>query len=166
LKATSLYRLRFEQSRVQYAEQIGVGQRIRDIAHVDDGTIVFSTDAAELLFGSVDRIGLERNKRVDLANDDLLLGSACMICDHFDPTNPTDPAASLSNLFKTRIASDNFRYPVALRSKEGVWAEAALKQFLPNSDKFATGTSMMNDNLRPDEISAIVASLKAHKELP
>jgi cytochrome c2 len=166
LKATSLFRLRFEKSRVLYAEQIWVGQRIRDVAQMEDGRIVLWTDDAELLLISVDRLGLERSRRLDLARDDPLLGSACMICHHFGPTHPTDPAPSLSNLFKRKIASDNFRYSVALRGKEGVWTEDNLRQFLSAPDVFATGTSMMNNNLHRSEIDAIVESLKAHKESP
>ena len=170
LKATSLFRLRFEQSRVQsqslvqYVEQIWVGQRIRDIAQTEDGAIILWTDDAQLLSLSVDQQLLARNKRHGLSNEDPLASSPCMHCHHFGPTSPADPAPTLSNLFTRRIASDSFRYSAALRSKEGVWTEDKLRQFLAAPNVFASGTSMMNNNLRPAEIEAIIKSLKAHRD--
>jgi cytochrome c2 len=164
LKATSLFRLRFEQSRVQYAEQIWIGQRIRDIAQSENGTIVLWTDATELFFISVDQQKLAQNKRLEISTNDPLFDTPCLICHHFGPTSPADPAPSLSNLFQRRIASDNFRYSVALRSKEGAWTEDKLKQFLTDPNAFATGTSMMKNDLHPSKIDAIIKSLKAHND--
>ena len=63
LKATSLFRLRLEGTRVLYSEPIWIGQRIRDIAELRNGSIVLWTDDAQLLFISVDRERLDRNVR-------------------------------------------------------------------------------------------------------
>ncbi len=49
LKAKSLYRLRFENGRVVYQEAIIIGDRIRDIAQLNDGRIVLWTDSGRLL---------------------------------------------------------------------------------------------------------------------
>jgi len=50
LKASSLYRLRLEADRVLYYERIWIGQRIRDLAQINDETIVLWTDDTQLLF--------------------------------------------------------------------------------------------------------------------
>ena len=64
LKAQSLYRLRRDgEDRVVYSEPIPLGQRLRDIATLSDGTLVLWTDDAQLLFLSVDRAKLATNHR-------------------------------------------------------------------------------------------------------
>ena len=54
LKGQSLYRLRLDKDRVVYSEPIWIGQRLRDIAELADGTIALWTDDAEVLFLSKD----------------------------------------------------------------------------------------------------------------
>lgn len=64
LKAQSLYRLRLDgEGRVVYSEPIALGQRLRDIAALSDGTLVLWTDEAQLMFLSVDSAKLATNKR-------------------------------------------------------------------------------------------------------
>jgi glucose/arabinose dehydrogenase len=64
LKAQALYRLRRDgEGRVVYSEPIPLGQRLRDIAALSDGTLVLWTDEAQLLFLSVDRARLAGNRR-------------------------------------------------------------------------------------------------------
>jgi hypothetical protein len=64
LSARSLYRLRRDGAgRVIYSEPIALGQRLRDIAVLSDGTPVLWTDDAQLLFLSVDRAKLATNHR-------------------------------------------------------------------------------------------------------
>ena len=72
-----------------YSEPIWIGQRVRDIAQLQDGTIVLWTDDTELQFISVDWQKLEQNKRNPNAAGDALVGG-CMYCHHFGPTNETD----------------------------------------------------------------------------
>ena len=77
--------------RVLYSEPIWIGQRIRDIAQLQDGTIVLWTDDTQLQFISVDQQKLELNKRNPMSTSSTLVGS-CMYCHHFGPTNrPTLP---------------------------------------------------------------------------
>ena len=160
LKAQSLFRLRLDQTRVVYSEPIFIGQRIRDIAQLPDGTIVLWTDDTQLLLLSVDQQKLQENQRSQTIHD--ALRTQCMYCHHFGPTNPSDFAPSLSNVLERKIASDNFRYTAALRSKDGVWTEKALREFLANPTKFASGTSMPPLlNLGPDAIDEIIRDLGA-----
>ena len=160
LKANSLFRLRLEGTRVLYAEPIWIGQRIRDILQLKNGTIVLWTDDTQLLFVSVDREQLVGNLRLSMKVSEKL-HSACMYCHHFGPTTPGDFAPSLSNIFSRKIGSDNFRYSEALRGKEGHWTEKALKEFLSSPANFANGTNMPNLSLNAKTINEIVEVLKS-----
>jgi aldose sugar dehydrogenase len=159
LKAQSLYRLRLDNGHVMYSEPIWIGQRIRDIAKLADGIIALWTDDSLVLFLTVDRERLASDRRWPVALGETIM-SSCMYCHHFGPTTSGDPAPSLSNIFGRKIASDNYRYSTALRSKEGNWTEAALKQFLVDPDRFASGTSMPARGLTPEQIDEVVATLK------
>jgi glucose/arabinose dehydrogenase len=67
LKAQSLFRLRRDgNGRVVYSEPIPLGQRLRDIAALPDGTLVLWTDSAQLIFLSVDHARLAANQRPPL----------------------------------------------------------------------------------------------------
>jgi cytochrome c2 len=159
LKAQSLFRMRFDQDHVLYSEPIWIGQRIRDLAELANGTIALWTDDGEVLFINVDEARLNSDRRWPDAVGDTVI-SSCMFCHHFGPTGPADPAPSLSNIFERRIASDNYRYSAALRSKDGKWTEASLKLFLTDPDRFASGTSMPSRGLSPQQIDEVVATLK------
>jgi hypothetical protein len=63
LKAQSLYRVRIDGDRVVYSEAIWIGERLRDIGSLSDGTLVLFTDSAKLIFLSVDSEKLATNKR-------------------------------------------------------------------------------------------------------
>ena len=165
LKAQSLFRLRLHRGSVLYSEPIWIGQRIRDIAQLQDGTIVLWTDDTELQFMSVDRQRLEQNKRTPMSASDTLV-AACMYCHHFGPTNATDFAPSLTNVLGRKIGSDNFRYSVALRTKEGVWSEKALRDFISNPGEFATGTSMPNRHLSEDQLDDVLRDLEDNTAAP
>ena len=64
LRAQTLFRLRRDgDRRIVYSEPIVLGQRLRDIAALPDGTLVLWTDEARLMFVSVDRGRLAINRR-------------------------------------------------------------------------------------------------------
>jgi glucose/arabinose dehydrogenase len=64
LKAQSLFRLRRDRNGpIVYSEPIPLGERLRDIAALPDGTLVLWTDAAHLMFVSVDTAKLAANHR-------------------------------------------------------------------------------------------------------
>lgn len=156
--------MRLEEGRILYSEPIWFGQRIRDIAQLKKGTIVLWTDDTELHFISVDRENLANNKRwPESVGDRGSIGDVlwqCMYCHHFGPTNASDSAPSLSNLFQRKIGSDNYRYSAALRNKEGAWTEESVAAFLLNPDKFASGTTMPPLALSQEYVKNIVQSLK------
>jgi cytochrome c2 len=158
LKGQSLFRLRLDGTSVLYSEAIWIGQRIRDIAQTQDGTIVLWTDDTELQFVSVDRQRLEHNERNPSVSNTLV--RFCMYCHHFGSSNPTDFAPSLTNVLGRKIGSDNFRYSAALRNKEGVWTKDSLYNFISNPDKFATGTTMPNLHLSDDQLDDVLRDLE------
>ena len=158
LKGQSLFRLRLDGTSVLYSEPIWIGRRIRDTAQMQDGTIVLWTDDTELQFISVDRQRLEHNERNPNVSSTLV--GSCMYCHHFGPTNAPDFAPSLTNVVGRKIGSDNFRYSAALRTKEGVWTEKSLRDFVSNPDAFATGTSMPNLHLSQDQLDDVLRDLK------
>jgi cytochrome c2 len=159
LKAQSLFRLRLNNNRVLYSEPIWIGQRVRDIAQLRDGTIALWTDDSQLLFMSVDNGKLTANTRLPTSISDTLI-DRCMFCHHFGPTSATHVAPSLSGLFERKIASDNFRYTAALRTRDGPWTDQTLRAFLSNPGRFANGTSMPPPNLTSEEIDEVIRVLK------
>jgi aldose sugar dehydrogenase len=156
LKASSLYRLRLEGGRVLYSEPIFIGQRIRDITEMTNGTIILWTDDTQLLFLTVDKDQLALNRRYPAVVSDAMVGEHCLICHHFGSTSPGDFAPTLSNLLNRPIASDTFRYSPGLRAKQGTWTKELLFEFLSDPTKFANGTNMPAFNLGPEQIKNIV----------
>jgi cytochrome c2 len=161
LKASSLYRLRLEAGRVLYEERIWIGQRIRDLLQAEDGTIILWTDDAQLLFVTVDKDQLAVTRRTPTILGGAVISENCLVCHHFGPTNPTDFAPSLSNLFNRPIASDVFSYSPALRAKQklGCWTPALVSQFLSDPYKFANGTNMPALKISPQDINDILTTL-------
>lgn len=165
LKAESVFRVRLNEMRIVYVEPIWIGQRIRDISQLENGTIVLWTDDTQLLFISVDGPKLETDVRpTKLTNS--ALHDACMYCHHFGPTNVADFAPTLSDLFSRKIASDNFRFSAGLRNKEGVWTDETLKQFLHGPSQFANGTAMPTPNLDEDQFDEVIEALKRNGDSP
>jgi cytochrome c2 len=165
LKGQSLFRIRINNLNVLYSEPIWIGQRLRDIAQLQDGTIVLWTDDSELQFISVDRRTLELNLRNPRSTSDTLVAS-CMYCHHFGPTNPMDFAPSLTNVVGRKIGSDNFRYSNALRNKEGRWTEKSLREFISDPDKFASGTGMPNLHLGEEQLIDVLRDIAGNTTTP
>jgi cytochrome c2 len=161
LKASSLYRLRLEAGRVLYSERIWIGQRIRDLAQTNDGTIVLWTDDTQLLFVTIDTDQLAVKRRTPDIVGNTIVNDSCLACHHFGSTNPTDFGPSLSNLLNRPIASDTFSYSPALRAKQqlGLWTPALLSEFLSDPFKFANGTNMPPLKINPADIKDIVHTL-------
>ena len=67
LKAQSLYRLRLDKGHVMYVESLWIGQRIRDITQLVDGTIALWTHDSQVLFLTVDSERLASDRRWPVA---------------------------------------------------------------------------------------------------
>jgi cytochrome c2 len=142
LQAETLFRLHMEEGRVVYVEPIFIGERLRDLAILADGTLVLWTDEAHLIFLNVDTAALLANRRPHETVTDVAL-APCMTCHHVGPTTPYNFAPSLSKIFGRKIASDSFdRYSAALKRLNGDWREDNLFAFITDPSGFAPGTKM------------------------
>jgi glucose/arabinose dehydrogenase/cytochrome c2 len=144
LKNQSLHRLRLEGNRVQYDEPIFIGDRIRDIAQLDDGAILVWTDSAKLIKFSVDKeLSLAERLISGLppAVKDVL--ADCQQCHAFDDGHASGTAVSLSGVFGRRIAAgDNKAYSAAMKRMLGSWDEVTLDRFLASPQSAIPGTTM------------------------
>ncbi len=143
LKAASLYRLRLNGEKITYGEPIWIGQRIRDLAQLPDGTIVLWTDQTQLLFLTIDSEQLADNKFGGVPVFSTKLDK-CFQCHHLGPTNPSHPAPSLSNIVGRKVASDKQfdKYSTAMKELGGVWSRKRLTMFLTDPAGFAPGNAM------------------------
>jgi cytochrome c2 len=142
LKAQSVFRLHLEDGRVVYDEPIFIGERVRDLAITEDGTLVLWTDQAHLIFVNVDEEALTRNTRVNEVVVNRAL-TPCMTCHHVGLTTPNHSAPTLSKVYGRKIAADGFeRYTDALKGSRGEWTAENLYAFLTDPQGFAPGTAM------------------------
>jgi len=155
LKAMSLFRLRLSENRVLFSEPIWIGERIRDIVQLKDGTIVLWTDDAKLLFLTVDNATLTKNNRsTDFASPALAM---CMNCHHFGKTNPTHSAPTLSNLVGRKVAADSFeKYSEALKGRNEIWTKESLRTYILDPNGFAKGTVMPKQNINTVDVEKII----------
>jgi cytochrome c2 len=158
LKAQSLYRLRYVDGRVVFAEPIWLGERIRDITEIR-GKILLLTDTPALVEISVNKPLLDKNARTDIYFREPLI-QKCFVCHHFGQTNPTMMAPSLTRIVGREISSDSFaNYSQSLNSIEGVWTRDRLVKFLSSAAEFAPGTTMPTQGLSEGEAADIVDAL-------
>lgn len=167
LKAMSLFRLRLERGRVVYSEPIWIGERVRDLAQLSDGTVVLWTDDSKLLFLTVDRVKLNQNRREDLNMTAPPQMSACINCHHFGPTNPQHQAPTLSGVLGRTVASDAFlQYSSALKMLGGVWTRDRLKAFIADPNRYAPGARMPGFALSEEDLDQIVDVLAQQTSAP
>lgn len=165
VKAT-LYRFRIIGGRVILVEPMKIGERIRDIEQMHDGTILMWTDDAHFIELKIDPIlDTESNKRLkELSDPELAAGllsviHSCQECHSFAEASSNLSAPSLWNVYGRAIASTEYEnYSVALKSIGGVWGERSLKAYIANPQQFAPGTTMPNPNI--DEESTLDALVK------
>ena len=164
LKSMSLFRVRMDGPSVKYVEPIWIGQRIRDIDQLDDGTIALWTDMTQLLFLTVDKMRLKADRRIFVEHDAL---NDCIDCHHFGLTNSSHAAPSLLGLIGRKIASDNFAHYsdglIQFAQQNDVWTEQLLREYLMDPQQTAPGTSMIMPSIpseeRLDEILDILIRL-------
>lgn len=144
LKSQSLHRLRLQGDRVQYDESIFIGDRIRDIARRDDGTILLWTDSARLVELSVDKEPSPAERLMaGLAPEVAAVLADCRQCHAFDRQYESADAVPLWGVYGRRFAAENSPlYSDALKQASGSWDDAALDRFLADPQAMIPGTTM------------------------
>ncbi|HEX9897691.1 MAG TPA: PQQ-dependent sugar dehydrogenase, partial [Candidatus Methylomirabilis sp.] len=162
LSATSLFRVRIEDGRAIFSEQIAMGHRIRDIIETPAGTIVLKTDDNLLVYLEPVDAAAGADGSVPPSARGELLASPCRGCHTFEPGGPNGIGPNLWGVVGRPIASvRNFAYSNGLQAAEGRWTEAALRRFLSNPEAFAPGTAMQQTTTYDDgQLSDLIAYLQ------
>lgn len=160
LASQSIHRLRFDESRIIFEEDIFIGERIRDLTQLQDGSIYLWTDNARVI--KLSPMNMEAGDRlVNFSLADRAAGvpdviASCREC-HSASASPNSLPA-LYNIFGAKVASAGFKgYSPGLKSKSHiVWDESNLEEFLRDPETFATGTAMVEYRIADDNVRARV----------
>ena len=133
LIARKLWRLRIRERRVVLAEEIPIGERIRQIIEGRDGELVLWSDRGTIMF--------IKPTMIDFVSGQSLYRE-CASC-HAASKNHARYAPSLRGVLHRRVASDpDFDYSPAMLATGGAWTRERLNAFLANPGAFIPGTSM------------------------
>lgn len=171
LNGRSLYRIRMQEGRALYSEEIAIGRRIRDLHQHTDGRIVLWTDNQELVFltaqdlsSPAEALGayiaaMDAPARVRDGFEAAM--GRCMECHALTEGDHTN-APSLARIHGDQIASTDFAYySDALSSMSGTWSDERLDAFLADPQAVAPGTAMpAMDSNDPAVRAAVIAYLR------
>ena len=163
LEQQTLHRLRYHDGRVVFDEPIRIGERIRDLDQLDDGTIVMWTnDAAilELRPGESPEPDLEQLLAAlpePKRHRAMSTIGTCLQCHEAVPGADRAIAPNLWGIFGRRIGGTDFAaYSEALRGMAGRWNEETLDAFLSDVQGFSEGSTMSYPGISDAEIRAAV----------
>lgn len=134
LARKSLFRIRVDDGRVRYLEEIEVGRRIRTLVEGHDGQLILWTDDSALVTISrtVNREGGEQ------------LFVVCAGCHRIADGTSHGIGPDLFRIGSRRPgAADGFQYSDALVSIDSKWNRRTLDKYLENPSTFAPGTTMI-----------------------
>ncbi len=159
-----LVRMRIDDSRVQFVEEIDIGRAIRDITQTSAGQLVAWDGLNSLTFISIAEPSAAKAGAAYLENLPKL-GRAtlqgCSICHSLDSTISGDNAPTLRNIYNRKIAASDFSYySGALKLKGGIWNEKSLRRFLKEPQDFAPGTIMPKQRLTDEQIDSVIDFFK------
>jgi cytochrome c2 len=134
LTARKLWRLRIRDDRVVLAEQMPVGERVRDIIEGHRGELVLWTDREGIMF-------VEPSAHDSVSAQALYM--VCAGCHVPAKGEEHGIAPSLHGILGRHIAADqDFEYSPPMMSMRGVWTKERLDAFLLNPHAVVPGTSM------------------------
>ncbi len=168
LVGETLHRLRYSDGRVIFDEPVRIGERVRDLDELEDGTIVVWTNDADIVEirpakpsePDVRHIvaGLPDSER-QMALSTI---GTCLQCHHAAPDYPGGTAPNLWRVFGRRIAATDFSYSEALRKHGGRWDDDTLAAFLGDVQGFAQGSTMTYPGVTDPAVRlAVIDYLKA-----
>jgi VCBS repeat-containing protein len=151
-----LYRLRLRDGRVMFSEPIHIGQRIRDLAELDDGTIVLKTDAngdptkSYMIFMRPSDRALAQDGHGDPpthfakpVKDGQIVALRCAGCHTLGQGEEHRLGPNLWNIVGQKIgAAPGYAYSAALANAGGRWTAKRLDRFLKDPKTFIKGTKM------------------------
>ncbi len=159
----TLHRIRYSDGRVIFDEPIQVGERIRDIDQLGDGTLVLWTDDAKILElrpGQSLEPDLGRivaNLPAPLRSRAVGTISTCLECHDASPGANAAGAPNLWGVYGRQIAAADFAgYSDALKSRTGRWDEAVLNDFLSDVQTFAPGSTMGLSGIPDADVRAVI----------
>lgn len=161
LGGLALFRVRIEDGRTIFAEEVPIQHRIRDITQDAGGAIVLKTDDNRLIYLTAIGVDPDADSSMTPAERGAVVAAGCTGCHTLtrDGANAIGPA--LWGVVGRDIASaDGYPYSDALRSLAGDWDTERLRAFLARPDSVAPGTTMaMPVQLEPGEIEDLIAYL-------
>lgn len=172
LKNRALYRIHLRDDRVEFAERIEIGERIRDAEQLDGERLVYITDDQKLVFltrkenASAEQFLTDyaAQPEADPAKMERLVAHMrqCLECHSLDP-NVNEGAPTLAGIVGAPVAGAPFPgYSDALKSLGGTWTEERLTEYLSAPAAAAPGTVMPDPGLTDAaDIQAIVEFLSA-----
>jgi cytochrome c2 len=133
LTGRTLFRIRIQDGRVLFSEPIAIGERIRDLVQMPNGTIVLYTD---------ERNVIELTAESDGAGGADVIGT-CGVCHGFAAETTNAAAPSLWGVYGREAGSTDFEnYSAAMRAADRVWDEETLRAFLRDPQSIVPGTTM------------------------
>lgn len=156
LASRSLWRLRLEGDHAVYAEEIPIGERIRDMIRLADGRIaILSDDGRVVLIKAA-----AKSARSPTVPE--VLAQRCLECHTASPTPVASGRISLAGLVGRDVASwPGATYSPALSAVGGTWSRERLRDYLKNPQAFAPGTTMPEGVTDPDVLETILDALEA-----
>ncbi|WP_340106369.1 PQQ-dependent sugar dehydrogenase [Rhodohalobacter sp. 8-1] len=182
MRDRSLQRLRLDESNsVKYTEEIELGHRVRDMAVLENGTILLLTDDeyliaiddGGLIYEDIGTVELARMTELERFNnlisesrvEDRPVRSAaaifeqnCSTCHNMGRSTLIGP--HLANLEEREVGGlGEYTYSQALESDQRQWNRRLLRSFLANPDEEFAGSSMPKINLTESEVDSLVQYL-------
>ena len=153
LKYQRLMRLHIREGRVIFAEPLFLGARIRDLTIDDNGALYVKDDVRPFVYRLTNGGGAAP---VAGTPEAVVANAGCNACHDASNVAPT-----LDRLIGRDIASaDGFQFSPALSTKDGVWDEHSLREFLTDPQGFAPGSTMPAPDLTATQIDALIAALE------
>jgi cytochrome c2 len=157
----SLWRVRIADGRALFAEQIKIGERVRDVMEDKDGRIVLWTEEAfraptnysvvviEPAADARSLEGLTSMQRGELAF------SQCSGCHRIEDGKSHAIGPDLLGIAgRKTAAAEAYGYSAALRGLSTTWTDANLDAFLAEPQRFAPGTTMAFPGISDPEARA------------
>jgi glucose/arabinose dehydrogenase/cytochrome c2 len=161
LGAGTLYRVRLDGDRVQFAEPMRIGGRIRDLTELPDGRVFMLLDSGDLKTMAPIPEPEEGETSVfftPVMRGELLF-AGCANCHAGDDRGTAPSLAGVVG--RTVAAASGYDYSPALRALGGQWSADRIDAFLADPSGYVPGTTMRTAAMRdPGDRRSLIAYLE------